>query len=300
VDVHDFDHLKQQLLNKLHDGVRPQLPLVRIAEVKLKNGKSVVIVRVPKSWSAPHRVVLSGHGHFYARSPSGNYKLDVEGLRAAFLATHAFGERTKQFVAERLIRIKAGLAPVRLLETGRAILHVVPLNTKSVSYLPPLTKNLLSNVELLLGYAGQPRYNLAGCVSSDGAQNEESAGYIQLFREGPIEWVGPLMTRVASGPELSGGSLVYEVNRALGASLHMFRDRDIAGPYSVVLSFMNIGSYRLASASTVSRHSCGEDDFTLPDVLIDGTEDLAKSVLKPIYDALWNAYGFEKCPEEFL
>ena len=36
--------------------------------------------RIPRSWNGPHPVIFKGHGHFYARSAAGKYRLDVDQL----------------------------------------------------------------------------------------------------------------------------------------------------------------------------------------------------------------------------
>jgi predicted HTH transcriptional regulator len=51
--------------------------------------KRVLLVRVERSWSGPHRVVFKGYDKFFGRNSAGKYPLDVNELRTAYCASAA-------------------------------------------------------------------------------------------------------------------------------------------------------------------------------------------------------------------
>ena len=71
--IDNLDTEKLRLENMLRDGLEPRLPSVNIQPIPLEDGKYVLMIRVQKSWVAPHRV--KRNDKFYARNSSGCYPL---------------------------------------------------------------------------------------------------------------------------------------------------------------------------------------------------------------------------------
>lgn len=102
------DAERLRLENLCRDGLQERLRTLHMRFVRLSSGSSVLVIRVPRSWSGPHRVVLAGGGHFYARNSGGAYQLDVPQLRSAFLLAQSVGERIRDFREQRLALIGSG------------------------------------------------------------------------------------------------------------------------------------------------------------------------------------------------
>ncbi|MBA7577215.1 MAG: hypothetical protein GH159_00605 [Dehalococcoidia bacterium] len=66
-----------RLENTIRDGIEPRIPSISTRSIPLDSAKVALIIRVPKSWSAPHRVIWGGHDKFFSRSSNGKYPLDV-------------------------------------------------------------------------------------------------------------------------------------------------------------------------------------------------------------------------------
>jgi predicted HTH transcriptional regulator len=77
LDIKDFDQVKQRLENLVRNGIEPRIPSLNIQPVPLSNTRTALVIRVPKSWSNPHRVRYQGHDKFYSRNSAGKYQLDV-------------------------------------------------------------------------------------------------------------------------------------------------------------------------------------------------------------------------------
>jgi predicted HTH transcriptional regulator len=86
----------------IRDGVEPRIQGVRLRSVPIGGGGFALVVRVPRSWTAPHRVAFRGTNRFYARSSAGAYELGVEELRAQFNSTGSALDKAAAFRAGRL------------------------------------------------------------------------------------------------------------------------------------------------------------------------------------------------------
>ena len=134
LDIENIDQEKLRLDNIIRTGIQPRLLSVTISpSVQLKNSKVALIIRVQKSWIAPHRVILGGHDKFYSRSSNGKYPLDVDELRVAFNLSETITERIRNFRQDRISKIFANETPLAFYESAKIVLHLLPLISFSSS-----------------------------------------------------------------------------------------------------------------------------------------------------------------------
>ncbi|WP_195763798.1 AlbA family DNA-binding domain-containing protein [Pseudoduganella rivuli] len=300
LEIPDPDQLKQSLLNKIRDGSEPQLAGIQIRSIPLSSGKSILLVRIARSWNAPHRVVLSKHGHFYARNAAGNYQLDVAGLKSAFVASENIGNRVAEFVADRLARLGANRGPVHMEDIGLMVLHLVPLSAFS---LPGhvrlgLTKTSVAEFRMFGTVLGQSRFNIDGAVVSDGAPTGNYS-YTQVFRHGAVESVMACVSPPNEPKTLYGKYMVNEIVSSVGNFKNCLARLNVQPPFVVSLAFLNVKGYRLLTGSmydAINRDVLPDDSVLLPDILIQAEDFAAHTALRPLFDVLWNTFGKEACP----
>jgi len=97
-------------------GLEPRISNLQTKAVPIGSGGCVLIVRVPRSYSAPRRVIFRGRNRFWARSSAGKYEPNVEELRAMFFFAPQLAERMREFRLNRVAHIAAGDTPVPLLD----------------------------------------------------------------------------------------------------------------------------------------------------------------------------------------
>src|SRR5262249_5612915 len=126
----DVDAEILRLENIARTGLQPRILNLQTWPVALKQGGSVVVVRTPRSYNPPHRVIRQGKGQnrFWVRSSAGKYEPDVDELRFLFLVAPEIGERARRFRADRLNKIKGGTGPVPLQEYRFFVLHIMPFS----------------------------------------------------------------------------------------------------------------------------------------------------------------------------
>lgn len=62
----------------LRNGLEPPVPGIRIRAISLDNVRKSLLLRIPKSWNPPHRVVAQGVNRFYLRHSAGVHEPSVE------------------------------------------------------------------------------------------------------------------------------------------------------------------------------------------------------------------------------
>ena len=106
VEIRDIDAERLRFEQILANGLEPKLPRTELHQVNVAEGRYVIVVRVPRSWVAPHRV--RKNDKFYGRHSAGRSPLDVGELRVAFTLSESVAERIRNF---RAGRIAQGLRP---------------------------------------------------------------------------------------------------------------------------------------------------------------------------------------------
>ena len=85
VAVPDADAEIWRLDSVIRGGLDPRMAGLRIEVVPLTGGRSVVVLRIPRSFARPHAVDYRGRFRFYSRGAAGKFEMDVAQVRASVL-----------------------------------------------------------------------------------------------------------------------------------------------------------------------------------------------------------------------
>jgi len=77
-------------------GLQPRIAHIVPHAVPVSSGGNVLIIRVPRSFNPPHRVIRQGSSRFWARSAAGKYEPDVNELRTLFNAGPQLADRIRK------------------------------------------------------------------------------------------------------------------------------------------------------------------------------------------------------------
>jgi len=297
------DAEKLRLESLMQDLLDPRIPGVQIKSLDGFAQGPVLIVRVPRSWRSPHMVKKSRC--FYSRNSAGKYLMDTTELRSAFEMSGGVSERIRQFRDERLGRIVAGETPVRLMEEAKVVLHVVPLSTMGSRAagldLAGKSDQLVKVFQPIHWGGGDPRYNLDGFVVSNGSAKDGSGcfGYCQLFRNGAVESVFARITFPGNSGEkgIAVVDIERDLIRAMKSYLGGLRDLNVAAPFEVMVSMLGVKGAIIADGDSwhmYRRTPIDRDVALLPDVLVEEHGVDVPMVLRPVFDAMWNAGGYER------
>lgn len=306
------DEVILRLEGIIRDGTDPRVK-VQSKAVTGWNGDNqgfVLVIRVPRSFSSPHVVKYGDSSRFWSRNSAGKYRLDVDELRSAFLATDSQGERIRRFREDRLARIVADETPVRLAAPERLVLHVIPLQ----SFLSNERLDLSHADDLAarfqpLGASGEAhRYNLDGLLmwEKEYTEGRGSRSYCQLFFDGTIETVSAGFARQAQSEEygrnriISGAYWEKVVVDSVSSYLEGFKALGVLPPVVIMGSALGCRGAIVVNHNLwpgIGRiYPIDREALVLPDVSAESLDVECPQLLKPIFDSLWNASGFVGSP----
>ncbi len=310
------DHEIRRLEAILQDCLEPRLIGTQVRPVELSTGGFVLVVRVLRSWNAPHRVVFKGVNRFYGRNAGSAFELGVEQLRNAFLGVAETERRLTDFRLERLMRLKSGVAKTPL-GPGHLILHLMPLQSSAT------TISVKDAGDPKFGFA--PLASLSGLsrhVNFDGAllvgrqrgDGNEHTCFTQIFRSGRIEAVlGKMLFPYdeilfrddeQERYQLDYAGRVPELLEVIPRYVRGLGRLCVGPPYVVMVSLLGIKDSLMANPNRSFRgglQRLDRDDLIFEPVVIETTEFESgwQKVMAPVLDAWWNAYGWDRCVDLF-
>jgi hypothetical protein len=301
--VGDCDAEKRRLEQIALSGLEPRIPNLRIHSVPIAAGGHLIIIRVPRSFIPPHRVVARDSNRFWARAGSTKYQPNVEQLRRLFNDAPHIAERIRAFQTDRLIKISAGETPIPMNRIGKLVLHVIPVpsfaDSRLVDIVSALDRNHLPTPldELYLPAIGA--VNLDGYVNHAAAASGQRQAYAQFFRNGAIEGVGELRNDDRMHSRFIGGAFTQLIVTHVQQYLEVLRYYDMGLPVYVFLSFCNAMNtvYRYASqeAPWEETKPLGREIATFPELYVDNFDVDVSTVMRPVFNVVWNAFGRPSC-----
>jgi hypothetical protein len=303
----DADAERLRLESIARAGLEPRVPNLQTALIPISGGGSVVIVRVPKSYNPPHRIVFKGSGKFWLRTSGGKYEPNVGELRRIFSEAPLIADRIRVFRQERIGHIASTETPITLAGECLMVLHVVPFS--AFDRTTPLSIAELEKSALAFSPLGRARgthhyVNFDGFVvlSNQNDRPEQTHhSYAQVFRDGVVE-------AVATIDRVDGSVVAAKVDQyTVGNSkrvIDALTSFGIEPPFAVLVSLLGIRDRKMTS---------GVDDLLAPydepvlrkemlhfaEIVLDevpATLNDAAQKLAPLLEQVWNTAGFATLP----
>lgn len=264
----------------------------------------VLVFRTERSWTGPHRVVFKGHDKFYGRNAAGKYPLDVMELRSAFALTGSVAEKIRAFRMDRVISLAKGETPLPFVEGAKLILHLLPVEAfvgqatiDVVKYAQPSGQLQLKPMATS---SWSNRINLDGVISysSSGGPHPIVYTYTQLYRSGVLEAVnGTLLNQEHQGRHIIP-SIAYEQRpmQYLPLALEVLRSSGVAPPVVVALTLAGVKGFEMSTDrfAFVASDKIPQEILMLPEHWLTDFATPPGKILKPMFDIVWNACGFER------
>ncbi len=303
MNIQNVDQEIGRLDSIIRSGIRPRIPSIRMKPIDLSNGKNALVIRIPRSWISPHRIVFKGHDKFYSRSSNGKYPLDVGELRTAFTLSETITERIRKFREDRISSIFANETPIPFYQNAKIVLHLIPV----ISFNPAQAYDIDSNIGFLRGGKMSPmnsrtwshRYNFDGFLTYSAMTGGRSHSYVQLYRNGIIEAVEGLLLKPHKD-QLVIPSVGYErkLIRSLTDYVSVLEKLGIEPPIFVFLTLLGVKDYILGvdqtKISVPTTETIDRDVLLLPENVIRSYTVKADEILRPCFDSVWNACGFPR------
>ena len=108
----DSDAEKRRLEQMALSGLEPRIPNLQIKSIPIAAGGHIIVIRVPRSFVPPHRVIARDSNRFWARAGTTKYQPNVEQLRRLFNDAPQLVDRIRSFQTDRVVKIAAGETPI--------------------------------------------------------------------------------------------------------------------------------------------------------------------------------------------
>jgi hypothetical protein len=291
-------------------GLQPRIANIAFKPVPIERGGQVLIIRIPRSYNPPHRVVRQGSNRFWARSSAGKYEPDVDELRALFTAVPLLADRVRDFRLDRLAKISTGQAPVQLMERGSLVIHVVPLSAFSMPIALPLeeiSRDFGSFSPMGSRTPQGIRINFDGLLKLSNADQTATRqrAYVQLFQKGVVEAVTSTIISTSTDQSIIF-NLDEEIIFACFRYLNDLSEVGVEPPYVLFVSLVGVKGARFNLArrgdpSWFDRmgDTLDRDEYHLTEVIIEtipNTPEKFAKLMRPILDQLANAAGVASSP----
>jgi hypothetical protein len=302
LDTENPDSEILRLESIIRDGIEPRIPGIGIKAAALQTSRVVIIISVPRSWALPHRVKFKEHLHFYSRNSAGKYPLDISEVRALFSISETTADRLRSFRMERLGKIVADEGPVSLDNGVKTVLHLIPFSAFDPGRRIDASSMAKHSGELGPIYARgcSHRYNVEGFLTYCQYPNSQAThSYVQVFRNGAIEGaVAGLLTGKEENILELNGVFESELLTSLPGYLSAQKALGVDPPILLGLSLLDLRGHSIVVFNlqyhfTEEPYPIRSDSIIWPEALIETYECSVAEVMKPIFDALWNAAGHQ-------
>lgn len=306
--INDIDQEKLKIESIVRDGIDHRV-LIEIKYFKIDEARHILIIRTPKSWFAPHRVIYNGYSktkdQFYSRNSAGKYPLDLNELKSAFILEGSLNEKIKNFKDQRIFSIYSHNTPIPLYEGGKIILHIIPLEsfTPNRSFdISDINQNA-TKLRPIYARGWNHRINIDGFLTFTHGNSEPSTSYTQLYRNGVVESVEGLMLmserriREDGKKYIPSQTFETEIIRSLSEYLNYVKELGISTPFFVFLTITGVKDYQMGTQHSDpwdGEYKIDRDILNLPEQLIYSYDVKAEQILKPMFDVIWNACGYKR------
>jgi len=293
----DLDKERQRLESIMASGLEPRIRY-EVRDINCADDKIVLVLRIDRSWSGPHRVVFQQSDRFWGRNSSGKYPLDVNELRAAFTLSSTVLERIRAFRTDRIIAISNNETPVPMNPGPKMVMHCIPIESfagQPQYNVIPFLKNRALRAIGNKGYCY--RLNLDGLLVGDGQGPYIGDTYTHLYRNGLIEAVtGPGWVFQRDNQRwIASAGYEKALLDYLPVCFHVFKEIGASTPIVVALTLTNVQGLAMSIPASFILYNTLIDrqTLTLPESVVEGSPIEPVKILKPMFDLVWNACGYE-------
>lgn len=301
VSIANPDQEINRLENIIKQGIEPRIPHLDIKSITLSNSNKVIIIQISKSWIYPHCVSFKGSNKFFSRTSIGKFPMDVSELRIAFNLSETMTERVRNFRKKRVTNILKNKYPVNvpqeLYNKPKTIMHLIPIESFNPGQNSRININSENNkINPLKARNLRSRYNLDGLCKYNFFDELSVNSYVQVFRNGIIETVDISLIRDIIPINRYEEVMINKLKEYL-KNLH---NSNIETPIFVYLTIIgargvsipNNNDYYYDEEDMMDMKS-DRDTLCLPEVIIEQYDEKPEKILKPIFDSIWNACGYQ-------
>jgi hypothetical protein len=290
----------------IHSGIQPRIPVVQVKAINIPEQGQVIVVRIGKSWIAPHMVSYANRTRFFSRNSStGKVQLDVQQIGAAFAMQRGLGERLRSWKTDRIAKAIAGGGPVAL-EGPQLLYHFTSAATvgEGEQSLPRTfePRHWGQAYRLMSLSPENSRYNADGFLATS-IKLERKQSYLQVFRDGSLEYGDSYVLNSLDGTTVPSQVFETKLIETFDGALSLLKQLEVEEPLFVTLTLVGVKGMTLALPAhlqtwTHRSEAFDRDVIVCPDILIQNLSEghPYPSTLLPLVNSIWQAAGRRETP----
>ena len=299
------------LVRKLEDFIRQSIqPIILNIEYKvieIVNNKCILIIRIPQSLIAPHRVEYKGYNKFFTRNNKGKYQMDVNELRLSFNSGIDLEKRIEDFKMSRYYEILSNKYNKLIADSPIFVIHYIPLsslNDTTRLSINDIRQAMNKANSMALGYGYSKRITLDG-IAMDYKENERSS-FALYKNNGIIEKATTnfykkeyTVTSIHPNPVIDMINEYQILNKVISDFNEVkeyYITVGINAPIIITCAILNAQGFTIPTRDWYEILGRIDRDVLLIDNLyVENLNDKTELILKPLFDAIYNACGYESC-----
>jgi hypothetical protein len=279
----------------MRDGIEPRLFGTRTQWIPLISGGGVIVIRIPSSFAAPHRVRFKNNGRFYNRNSRGKYEMDVHELRNAFTQSEGLPQRFRAQHDAGVAGARGIDMPFAIMQAPTAVATFMPtgmfrelreLNVDQHSALFPVKPSgSIDWMPTLEGFLVHTPTDQTGAVRSF-AHTHRNGRFDTVWTFGGSRETGQGVQQLC-WPDSFEEGLLSQATSAQAKSLAL----GLNEPWVVLVTIFGIEGSRLILSDHYSSAPAWRDGATLPQRVL---EKMDEQGLMPLFKAFWLLFGKER------
>lgn len=282
-------------------GVEPRLPGLRMRWIPRPSAHGVMLLRIPPSSIAPHRVILAGSNRFYGRKSNGKYEMDTQELRDAFTASEALPARLRALHLGAVDQATRGELPIGMGDDPKAILSLIPLTLFREARDLDITPEMALAAHKPAGRMDAIQMIEGVLLHTDPDDQAAARSYAITHRTGRIDMVwtiGRIVHKLSKDEtplvwpkRFEDGVLDAAISGA--AQLAPF---GVEGPWLVLVSVTGIKGYHAVLDDRRMSDPAWRSGAMLPPLIVGRVN---RAALLPLLRAFWLAFGVRRPADPF-
>jgi hypothetical protein len=284
----------------IRTSIEPRIQGIQFKHIEGFDKGTVLIIRIPKSWSSPHMIIFKNNSRFFTRNSNGKHQMDVTEIRTGFLLSETITTNIQNFVDNRINTILSDEGPAKIYNNPIAIIHFIPLSAFSTNKtFTTMEIDEKSQDVLPIASSTNIRYNFDGVLKYSWNEQEpcNNISYCQLFRNGITEyvWQDFVIDKIILSPNFENNII-----DSIKCTIKYVDLLELGSPNFLFICLHNVKNIKMTPANRIAarfvQDTIDRNHLKLPNIMIEGNNIDVKKSLKPIFDLIWNACGYPSCP----
>ena len=293
--VKSQDETLQRLENILRESIDPRLSGIRMEWIPIEAPRGAIVIRVPASLAAPHRVRYRKSGLFYGRNSRGKYEMDAQELRIAFTQSEQLPQKIRQLHAEAVAAAGGTDMPFALNGDPAAVVSTIPLGffresrdlniTHETAQAPVEVSGAMSWILTLDGVLMHTPISEGNLVRSYALTHRSGRTDVAWTLGGLRESQGE-QRRLVWPRRFEKGLL-----DAAGSTVPRLRPFGIEGPWVVLVTIIGVRGFQMIVGDGYASQPAWRDTAQFRELVVD---QINETTLLSLFQSFWLLFGLQR------